>query len=223
MKYFSYLLLTVCFALSFFPGISIMSSEKIAASDEKKENLETATFGMGCFWCSEAVFQRIPGVHSVVSGYSGGHVKNPTYEQVSTGTTGHAEVVQIEFDPQQVSFSELLDVFWKLHDPTTLNRQGPDVGTQYRSVIFYHHEKQKAEAQEAKRRLDASGAFSSPIVTEIAPFQAFFPAENYHQEYYNLHGRYPYCNYVIRPKVEKIEKYLKAKAQAAPPQAAPVK
>lgn len=180
--------------------------------------LEQATFGSGCFWCSEALFRELKGVHSVVSGFSGGHVKNPTYEQVCTGLTGHAEVIQITYDPKVISYDELLEVFWKTHDPTTLNRQGNDVGTQYRSVIFDHNDQQRQLAEEYKRKLDASGAFRAPIVTEIARFEAFYPAEDYHQKYYELHGRQPYCQLVIRPKVAKFKKVfhdkLKSEAEA---------
>jgi peptide-methionine (S)-S-oxide reductase len=164
-----------------------------------------ATFGSGCFWCTEAVFEQLRGVQKVVSGYSGGPVKNPTYEQVCGGATGHAEVVQITFDPAEISFDDLLEVFWKSHDPTTLNRQGHDAGTQYRSVIFYHDETQRRLAEERRDQLDRAGIFDRPIVTEIAPFQGFYPAEDYHQEYFRLNGRQPYCSTVIRPKVEKVQ------------------
>jgi methionine-S-sulfoxide reductase len=172
---------------------------------------ETATFGTGCFWCTEAIFQQLDGVSKVTSGYSGGHVKNPTYKEVCTGTTGHAEVVQIEYDPQKISFDELLEVFWQTHDPTTLNRQGNDVGPQYRSAIFYHNEEQKEKAEKYKAELDKSGAFNNPIVTEITAFSNFYPAENYHQDYYNQNGSQPYCNFVIRPKLEKFKKVFKDK------------
>lgn len=170
------------------------------------QGLDTATLGAGCFWCVEAVFQQLDGVVSVTSGYSGGMVKDPTYKQVCDGTTGHAEVCQIVFDPQKLSFKDLLEVFWSTHDPTTLNRQGNDVGTQYRSAIFYHSNQQKELAEEYKKKLDESGAFKSPIVTEITPFSTFYAAENYHQDYYNLNGSQPYCNFVIKPKVEKFRK-----------------
>jgi peptide-methionine (S)-S-oxide reductase len=179
---------------------------QLSATDAPGGKLEQATFGMGCFWCSEAVFTRLKGVEKVTSGYSGGRVENPTYEQVSTGQTGHAESIQITFDPAQISYAQLLEVFFKTHDPTTLNRQGNDVGTQYRSVIFYHNDQQRKLAEEYKHKLDASRAFHGPIVTEIAPFQEFFPAEDYHQDYYRLHGRQPYCQMVIRPKIIKLEK-----------------
>lgn len=173
--------------------------------------LEKATFGSGCFWCTEAVFQRLEGVMSVESGYSGGKVPNPTYEQVCTGTTGHAEVTQITYDPKTISYDDLLQVFWKTHDPTTLNRQGNDTGTQYRSVIFYHSGKQKELAEKYKKELDASGAWKSPIVTEISPFTTFYKAESYHQNYYNDNKSQPYCMFVIGPKLEKFEKVFKNK------------
>lgn len=172
---------------------------------------ETATFGNGCFWCTEAVFQQLNGVISVTSGYSGGEVENPTYKQVCTGTTGHAECLNIVYDPSMISFDELLEVFWKTHDPTTLNRQGNDVGTQYRSVIFYHNEEQKTKAEKYKAELDKSGAYNNPVVTIIEPFVKFFPAEDYHQNYFNENGEAPYCQFVVRPKVEKFEKIFKNK------------
>lgn len=172
-------------------------------SNRKKE---VATFGAGCFWCVEAVFQSLNGVQKVVSGYSGGDVKDPTYRQVCEGTTGHAEVCQIYYDPEVIGFDELLEVFWSTHDPTTLNRQGNDVGTQYRSSIFYHTEAQKNLADEYKSALDASEAFPNPIVTEIVPFETFYEAEEYHQEYYDLNPNQPYCTYVIKPKMDKLHK-----------------
>lgn len=170
------------------------------------ENLEQATFGSGCFWCTEAVFKELKGVHSAVSGYSGGHVDNPTYDEVCTGTTGHAEVVQVSYDPDEISYDELLEVFWRTHDPTTLNRQGGDVGTQYRSVVFYHDEGQKKLAEKYKKQLDESKAFARPIVTQIAPLEKFYPAEGYHQDYYELNPRQRYCQLVIQPKMEKFRK-----------------
>jgi len=170
---------------------------------------EIATFGTGCFWCSEAVFQQLKGVTKVTSGYSGGNVANPSYEQVCTKTTGHAEVVQVEFDPAVITYDELLEVFWQTHDPTTLNRQGNDVGPQYRSVIFYHNDTQKQKAEKYKAELDRSGAWQNPIITAIEPYKNFYAAENYHQDYYRLNGKEPYCQYVIRPKLEKFEKVFK--------------
>jgi peptide-methionine (S)-S-oxide reductase len=181
------------------------------SAEAASEKLETATFGSGCFWCTEAVFQRIKGVHSVVSGYSGGHVKNPTYQQVSSGKSGHAEVIQITYDPRQISYTDLLEVFWKTHDPTTLNRQGPDFGKQYRSVIFYHSDAQRELAEKYKRALDAAKAFRAPIVTKIVAFREFFPAENYHQDYYRQHKQQPYCVMHILPKMEKLEKVFHEK------------
>ncbi len=178
------------------------------------DNGETATLGAGCFWCVEALFQIVEGVQSVVSGYSGGHVDNPTYEEVCSGSTGHAEVCQITFDPGKISYGELLTVFWQLHDPTTLNRQGADVGTQYRSVIFYHNEEQKRLAEKHKKELDASGRWNQPIVTEISPYKTFYRAEDYHHNYYNLNRGQPYSALVIQPKVEKFKKVFKDKVKA---------
>jgi len=172
---------------------------------------DTATLGAGCFWCVEAVFQRLKGVDTVVSGYMGGKNAHPTYKEVCTGLTGHAEVIQIVFDPKVVSYQEILEVFWNTHDPTTLNRQGNDEGTQYRSAVFYYSEEQKQIAEAYKKQLDSSGVFASPIVTEIVPATAFYPAEDYHQDYYNQNGSQPYCQYVVRPKVEKFEKKFKEK------------
>ncbi len=177
-------------------------------SRTRSEN-EVATLGGGCFWCLEAVFQDLKGVEKVESGYAGGTLPNPSYEQVCTGTTGHAEVVQITFDPQVISFRELLEVFFTIHDPTTLNRQGPDVGTQYRSAIFYHNEAQKAIAEEVIRELNAAGIWDAPIVTEVVPLRAFYRAEAYHQEYFKRNPAQPYCRVVIAPKVAKFrQRYL---------------
>jgi len=173
--------------------------------------MELATFGSGCFWCTEAVFQQLKGVKSVVSGYSGGHLESPTYQQVTTGRTGHAEVCQIEFDPDVISYETLLEVFFSTHDPTTLNRQGNDVGTQYRSVIFYHDEQQKKAAEKIKSELDGKKSFKNPIVTEITAFDKFYPAENYHQNYYRNNPNQGYCRYVISPKLDKFEKTFKFK------------
>jgi peptide-methionine (S)-S-oxide reductase len=176
-----------------------------------EENTQLATFGAGCFWCVEAIFEQLNGVNKVVSGYSGGHVKNPAYKEVCNGTTGHAEVCQISYDPSVISFDELLEVFWQVHDPTTLNRQGNDVGTQYRSVVFYHNNEQRQKAELYKQKLDQSGAFENPIVTEISAYSTFFAAENYHQNYFNENGEQPYCQFVVRPKVEKFQKVFKDK------------
>ncbi|MFN5649040.1 MAG: peptide-methionine (S)-S-oxide reductase MsrA [Sphingobacteriales bacterium] len=174
-------------------------------------NNETAIFGNGCFWCTEALFQQLEGVSSVQSGYSGGHVENPTYEEVCEKTTGHAEAIKVVYDPSKISFDELLEVFWQTHDPTTLNRQGNDVGPQYRSVIFYMNEDQKKKAEFYKEKLGKSGAFDNPIVTAIEPYKNFYVAENYHQNYYKLNGSQPYCYFVIRPKMEKFQKVFAAK------------
>jgi len=180
-------------------------------STTNKPGLQLATFGSGCFWCTEAVFQNVEGVEKVESGYTGGSVKNPTYKEVCSGLTGHAEVIQLTYDPKKVSYDELLEIFWKTHDPTTLNKQGADVGTQYRSAIFYHNDEQKKLAESYKEKLDNSGAFNSPIVTEITPFLVFYKAEDYHQNYFNLNGNAPYCSYVIQPKIEKFKKVFKDK------------
>ncbi len=186
------------------------SQEAAPASNESEaDGLETATFGAGCFWCVEAVFQEVAGVKSVVSGYSGGHVANPTYEQVCSKTTGHAEVCRIEFDPREVSYKHLLEVFWKTHDPTTPNRQGADEGPQYRSVVFYHSEKQRELAEFYKQELDKSGAFGAKIVTEIARAPVFYPAEDYHQNYFRSNPNQGYCQFVIQPKLEKYRKAFK--------------
>ncbi len=192
----------------------------LQACGQKKKNqkdkmannqLELATFGAGCFWCVEAIFQRVEGVEKVVSGYAGGHVKNPSYKEVCTGTTGHAEVCQLSYDPDVVSFDELLEIFWQTHDPTTLNRQGNDVGPQYRSVVFYHNEEQKQLAEKYKVELDKAGIYKNPIVTEISPFDHLYIAEDYHQNYFNENGSQPYCSFVIQPKVEKFKKVFKDK------------
>ena len=178
---------------------------------EQDGGRETATLAGGCFWCLEAVFEQLRGVESVVSGYSGGHTANPTYEMVCSGRTGHAEVVQITFDPAVVSYRELLGLFFTMHDPTTLNRQGPDSGTQYRSAVYYHSAEQKAVAEEAIAELTASAVWSASIVTEVAPSDVFYPAEEYHQEYYRRNLGQPYCQVIIAPKVAKLRKeYLAA-------------
>jgi peptide-methionine (S)-S-oxide reductase len=169
--------------------------------------METATLANGCFWCSEAVFARLNGVKSVLPGYSGGQVENPTYEQVCSGRTGHAEAAQIEFDPGIISFEKLLDVFWHTHDPTTLNRQGNDVGTQYRSAIFYHDERQKVIAEKSKAEVERQRLYNDPIVTEITPFKKFYVAEDYHKKYYDEHQDAPYCRFVIDPKIQKLLKH----------------
>lgn len=179
------------------------------------KNIETATFANGCFWCTEAVFQQLEGVEKVTNGYSGGHVKNPTYEQVCNKETAHAECLQIVYDPAKISFDELLEVFWGTHDPTTLNRQGNDIGPQYRSVIFYHNEEQKEKAEKYKEELNASGAFDAPIVTAIEPFTVLYPAENYHSNYYLNNPSQSYCYYVIKPKMDKLKKVFSHKLKPA--------
>lgn len=171
--------------------------------------LEKATFGGGCFWCTEALFQYLDGVTKVTSGYSGGDIANPSYEAVCGGTTGHAEVIQVTYDPAKITYDQLLEAFWQSHDPTQLNRQGNDVGTQYRSVIFYHNDEQRKEAEFYKEKLQQSGAYDKPVVTEISPLKNFYKAEDYHQNYYNQNGSQPYCSYVIRPKLEKFRKVFK--------------
>lgn len=196
--------------------LSMLALTSFAQKNKSMNNLniktDTATFGEGCFWCTEAFFQRLNGVISVTSGYGGGHVENPTYEQVCDKTTGHVELARIVYDPSKVSFDELLEVFWKTHDPTTLNQQGEDVGPQYRSVIFYHNKEQKEKAENYKAALDKSGAWNKPIVTAIEPFKNFYSAENYHQNYFNDNEqKNPYCKFVIRPKLEKFEKVFKDK------------
>lgn len=174
---------------------------------------DTATFGAGCFWCVEAIFQQVRGVISVASGYSGGSVVNPTYRQVCTGTTGHAEVCQIVFDPAVVSYDELLEIFWQTHDPTTLNRQGADTGPQYRSAVFYHNAKQKERAEYYKNKLNTEDAFGKPVVTEITAFTNFYKAEDYHQNYYNENSGEGYCRIVIQPKLEKFKKVFRDKVK----------
>lgn len=178
---------------------------------ENSDKLDTATFGAGCFWCVEAIFQQVNGVISVQSGYSGGNIINPSYKEVCSGRTGHAEVCQLVYNPSVVSFDELLEIFWQTHDPTTLNRQGADVGTQYRSVVFYHNDYQKDRAKYFKDKLNTENAFSNPVITEISPFINFYKAEDYHQNYYNLNSGEGYCRIVIKPKLEKFEKVFKDK------------
>ncbi len=178
---------------------------------EEELKLETATFGSGCFWCTQAVFKRLKGVIETVCGYEGGTVDNPTYEDVCTGETGHAEVCMVVFNPEIISYEELLKVFWKTHDPTTLNRQGNDVGTQYRSVIFYHNDAQKEKAEYYKNELNLSGAWNDAVVTEISPAANFYPAENYHLDYFEKNPFQGYCTFVIAPKIEKFENAFKAK------------
>ncbi len=194
--------------------IGLLVSSFVQANQTKKmdtHNKEIATLGTGCFWCTEAIFQELKGVDKVESGYMGGQTLNPTYKDICTGETGHAEVCQITFDPNIISFTELLEVFWQVHNPTTLNRQGADVGTQYRSAIFYHSNEQKAIAEKLITQLDQSGAWDNPIVTEVSPIEKFYIAENYHQNYFNENKRQPYCSYVIKPKQDKFRKAFKDK------------
>lgn len=188
-----------------------MSTSLVNAMDK----VDTATFGTGCFWCTEAIFEQLNGVLNVTSGYSGGQVKHPTYKQVCTGQTGHAECVQVVYEPDKISYDELLKVFFEVHDPTSLNKQGADVGTQYRSAIFYHTPEQKEKAEYYKGELNKNGAYDKPVVTEITAFKEFYPAEDYHQEYYeNNKMTNPYCSIVIRPKLEKFEKVFANKLKA---------
>jgi len=182
--------------------LAALSSQGNSHQPKNMNNQEKATFGAGCFWCVEAVFERQEGVISVVSGYTGGKRPNPTYEQVCSGATGHAEVAQITYDPSKVSYERLLEIFWTAHDPTTLNRQGNDVGDQYRSAIFYHDDSQKTLAEKSKKAAQAH--FTDKIVTEISPLTQFYPAENYHQDYYRNNADAPYCRFVIKPKLEKL-------------------
>jgi peptide-methionine (S)-S-oxide reductase len=193
-------------------------NNKIMDNNEGKMNnpalpaTEIATLANGCFWCTEAIFEELDGVISATSGYTGGKTENPTYKEVCTGETGHAECLQVIYDPSKISYDELLAVFWETHDPTTLNRQGADVGTQYRSGVFYHNEEQKQKAEKYKAELNKSGAFDKPIVTEITAFTKFYPAEDYHQQYFELNeGNNPYCSVVIRPKLDKFRKVFKDK------------
>jgi peptide-methionine (S)-S-oxide reductase len=196
MKYLSFLAL---FLLS------------ICSVQAQQTKLEKATFGMGCFWCTEALFQRLDGVSKVRSGFEGGNVANPSYEDVCTGTTGHAEVIEVSYDPKKISYDDLLAVFWKSHDPTSLNRQGADVGTQYRSVVFYHTPEQKATAEKYKAELNKTNAYGKAVVTTVVKAQPFYVAESYHQNYFNKNANQPYCRLVILPKLEKLEKVFKNK------------
>jgi len=177
------------------------------------DKLELATIGGGCFWCLEAVFLEVRGIHSSTSGYSGGHVKNPAYREVTSGNTGHAEVIQLRFDPELISYEQILEIFFHLHDPTTLNRQGADVGTQYRSVIFFHNEEQEKTAREVFARIDESDLWPNPLVTQIEPLKNFYIAEDYHQDYYRNNPNQPYCTYVISPKMTKLRSLFKDKLQ----------
>ena len=206
--------LGVCLILLSFSSCSGKNrSNEIINSDldNMNENLELATFGAGCFWCVEAIFQSLEGVQKVESGYTGGSIKNPSYREVCTGRTGHAEVIQLTFDPNVISFAELLEVFWETHDPTTLNQQGADKGTQYRSAIFYHSEEQKKIAEASLEAAEESGLWPNKIVTEISPISAYYPAEDYHQDYYNSNKEQQYCSIVITPKMDKFKKRFRDK------------
>ena len=206
MKWMS--IITIIFAFSSCSTAQIDENEKII---NESENMDTITLGAGCFWCVEAVFSELKGVESVVSGYAGGTVDNPSYAEVCKGKTGHAEVAQIAYDPSQISLADILQVFWQTHDPTTLNRQGADIGTQYRSVIFYHTEEQRKIALQLKTELSESGAWENPLVTEVLPIPKFYGAENYHQDYYLQNGDQQYCKYVIQPKLDKFRKVFASK------------
>lgn len=194
----------LCASMLFFLGHIMNAAPDTTNAAPATAKTELATLGGGCFWCTEAVFETLDGVKSVISGYAGGKTENPTYKEICTGQTGHAEVIQIEFDPSVISFEKLLDVFWNAHDPTTLNRQGADVGTQYRSTIMYHNEEQKRVAEKSKAA--AQKHFKDPIVTEIVPLKKFYPAEEYHQDYFAKNPDKGYCTVVIRPKLLKLEK-----------------
>jgi len=198
-------------ALFGFPTVGQTNKNNFTLKKGADIKLEKATFGSGCFWCTEAFFERVNGVQEVESGYAGGTITNPTYEQVCSGTTGSAEVIQINYDPDIITYDELLEIFWKTHDPTTLNQQGNDMGTQYRSVIFYHNDEQKKKAEEYKKVLDKSGAWENPIVTSIEQYNNYSKAEIYHQNYYENNPNQGYCSFVIGPKIEKFEKVFKDK------------
>jgi len=201
----SKLILRIGFCVNLFILTGTMNAATESKEDHSSSKTQQATFGGGCFWCFDAIFKTEDGVKKVTSGYAGGKTSNPTYEQVCAGATGHAEVVQIEFDPAKVSYEQLLDLFWRAHDPTTLNRQGADHGTQYRSIILYHNEAQKQAAEKSKHK--AAGQFKDPIVTEIISLKEFYSAEGYHQDYYKNNPRAPYCTMVIHPKLEKLKKH----------------
>lgn len=210
-------ILSLCGFCMLFACNSEKSYKAMSSSlNDYNEKTDTATFGTGCFWCTEAIFEQLNGVLSVTSGYSGGSVANPTYKEVCSGETGHAECVQVVYEPGKITFDELLEVFFQVHDPTSLNRQGADVGTQYRSAIFFHNQDQQQKAEYYKQELDKSGAYNKPIVTEISGITKFYPAENYHQEYYELNkNTNPYCSVVIRPKLEKFEKVFAKKLKSS--------
>jgi len=196
--------------------VGILASQHIQQAPTREHNIikvmnDTATFGGGCFWCTEAVYKELKGVHSVESGYAGGHVKNTTYKEVCSGTTGHAEVIQVVYDPTVISFFDLMEVFFYTHDPTTLNRQGNDVGTQYRSVVFYHDQEQKEIAEKYIKLLNEQKAYPKPVVTQVSPYMNYSAAENYHQDYYTLNASQPYCQVMIKPKLEKFRAHFPSK------------
>lgn len=203
--------LVFIFLCSLFSCSMGSSQQSQKMENSNPPNLEIATLGAGCFWCVEAVFSELNGVYKVESGYSGGHIKNPAYREVCEGRTGHAEVIQVHFDSSIISFPEILEVFWLTHDPTTLNRQGADIGSQYRSVVFYHSQRQKDIALLLKDKLNKSGAYSNPIITEISEFTVFYKAEAYHQDYYKNNMEQSYCQMVIRPKMDKFRKVFSEK------------
>lgn len=210
-KIFAVFSLLLLFAVSCAQVTEIKVQGEGLLKKKDKDKMELITLGSGCFWCIEAVFSELKGVESAISGYSGGKLENPSYREVVNGTTGHAEVIQVEFNPSIISIEDILEVFWNTHDPTTLNRQGNDIGTQYRSAIFYHDDAQRETAENYKNQLDVSGVFSSKIVTEITPFSKFYEAENYHQDYFEQNAEQPYCSFLIKPKVEKFRKQFKDK------------
>ena len=201
----------VLFSIIFLVNKTSIAESKTKRKEMKNENIELATFGGGCFWCIEAVFQMINGVSDVVSGYAGGETRNPSYKTVVSGGTGHAEAIQISFDPKLISYRELLDIFFYMHDPTTLNRQGNDIGTQYRSLILYHNEPQRKLAEEMAKEYNHKGVYQKPIVTEIKAYKEFFTAEDYHQNYYKNNKSQPYCSFVISPKIKKLKEKYKDK------------
>ena len=196
-------------------AISVLSIINLGTA-KSQSKMEKATLGGGCFWCVEAVYEEVEGITSVTSGYMGGHIKNPSYKDVTSGRSGHAEVVQLTFDPEVISYKEILEIFWMTHDPTTLNRQGNDIGPQYRSAVFYHNDEQKRVADFYLAELDKSGAYRDPIVTEITEASEYYKAEDYHQDYYSLNRNQPYCQFVIRPKLEKFRKAFSSKLKAVP-------
>jgi peptide-methionine (S)-S-oxide reductase len=199
------------FIISAWMGCSNNPGNTINNMETNQNNFEYATLGGGCFWCIEAIYSEVRGIHTATSGYSGGHIKNPTYREVTSGRTGHAEVVQLAYDPSVISYRQILEVFFHLHDPTTLNRQGADVGTQYRSVIFYHNEYQEKIAREVLKEIDESDLWNDPLVTEISPLGDFYVAEQYHQDYYKNNPNQPYCTFVISPKIAKLRSLFKDK------------